>query len=287
MALSIPGRNVYIDFGQRYAKQEKDALARMGIPYDEINISGGQMIGENIYIPDRNLTMASICATLYNPDKILMAGLKDDNCIDKTRVEFELMTALISRYAGKKIAIESPYWELTKGEIVHLFKDKQILKDTFSCYSPLKDGTPCGNCPACLRRTIALETNGINSGVLLKDSIIREYLGKIHTYDKDRISRFFFYLQIHGGVRAIDIDGVLCEESGKFEDRAKIASIKRDARYKWTVLYTSRLDIDREITEKWLRENEIKYDALITHKLPYNLLYDDRATNKYNYVLYQ
>ena len=277
LSQEIDGINLYIDFGQPYAKEEMSALDKLGVKYEVIKIDGGR-VNADIFIPDRNLTLACLAAMLYQPDVVYMAGLKDDNCSDKNETEFGIMSDIVSRYANKRIEIRSPYWQKTKGDIVREFTYKDRLRNTFSCYTP-KNGKPCGNCPACLRRTIALETNGVDSGVELSREILKEYASKIHKYDADRISRFFIYLRKHGGVLAVDIDGILCKEEDNlnFEERAKIGDITEEK--SWIILFTSRLECDRQSTEKWLLCNNIKYDALIMNKLPYDLLIDDRTVN--------
>ena len=278
MSQQFEGKNVYIDFGQKYAEQEKTALDKLGVEYDVIKFECG-FKNNDIYINNRNLCLASIVAMTYSPDKIYIAGLKDDNCIDKTEFEFKVMSDTISRYCTKSIAIESPYWHKTKADIIQEFKEKEKLIDTFSCYNPKKDRA-CGDCPACLRRVIALETCGVNTGVELSDRIINEYISKIHNYDSDRMSRFFIYLSKRKKITAIDIDGVLCEEKNvPYENRnaikENIEKINDTQGYK--ILYTARLEQDRKTTVDWLLKNNVKYDALIMNKLPYNKLIDDRS----------
>lgn len=276
MCQEYPGKNVYIDFGQQYRDEEISALKDLGVDFDIIKIDS-VFQDSGIFINDRNLTLACLVSMVYNPDEIYMAGLKDDNCIDKTESEFERMSEIITRYSQKPVRVISPYWHKTKGDIVAGFKDKQSLLKTFSCYNPI-NGKPCGNCPACLRRVIALETNGVDTGITLGDGIIKEYLQKIYKYDPDRISRFFIYLQKVKKVYAIDIDGVLCKESDEPYDKKEFLSDINPNGYK--VLYTARLEMDREVTEKWLSDHGIQYDALIMNKLPYSVLIDDKAVEE-------
>ncbi len=286
MSQEFEGTNVYIDFGQKYAEMEKRALKSLCVPFDEISVNSKFKDGE-IYIPDRNLTFASLVAMIYNPDRIMLAGLADDNCEDKNPEAFRIMSNTISQFAGKRIEVESPYFGLTKGELVYRFldKDKLIkamnLRKTFSCYKPNADGRPCGNCPACLRKAIALETNGVRCEYSVNFDIVREYLKKIHTYQPDRISRFFIWLKQYYDVNAVDIDGVICQETGRYEDRKPL---KRNIEAVNNlpgiiVLYSARLEIDRDVTETWLRQHEVRYDALILGKMPYSVLYDDHAIN--------
>lgn len=278
MAKSYEGKNVYVDFGQKYARFEKEALHRLGIVFDEIKISSA-FKDDKIYIPDRNLMMATLITTIYNPDIIMIAGLKDDRCIDKNEEAFERMSSIISRFTDHTVKVMSPYFNLTKGEIVYNFPNKAILSDTFSCYNPSADGKPCGNCPACLRKAVALETNGIGCGFDVSEEIITEYLHKIHTYDQDRISRFLIYLKSRKPVYAIDIDGVLCEDRGSYSNRKpiKTAIDRLKDMDGYIVLYTARLEIDRLTTEKWLSDNMVSYDCLIMNKIPYSLIVDDKC----------
>lgn len=283
MAKQFPnGKNIYVDFGQPYKDAELAALVNLGVNFEIIRIEHQQRVGDNIYIPDRNLAMASVIAMIYNPERIFMAGLRDDNCVDKTPAEFERISALLSRYANHPIEVISPYWNKSKGEIIEEFCREfpgEILKETFSCYSPKTNLTPCGDCPACLRRVIALETNGIKTGLTLSDRIIREYLSKIYRYDSDRVSRFFIYLKNHGGVEAFDIDGILAKDNGPYQSREFLGQLPA-RKTKYRVIYTARLESDRQITEKWLKENGVNYDVLIMNKLPYDTLYDDNTRNK-------
>lgn len=276
MSQEHDGVNVYVNFGQRYANEEMAALDRLGVEYDVVNLSKPNASFGDIFIPARNLMLASMAVAMYDADVVRMAGLRDDNCIDKTEAEFKSMSEILSRQSGHKVTVMSPYWQKSKGEIVHLFQgDRKKLQDTFSCYKPV-DGHQCGNCPACLRKAIALETNGVEAGYEVSKDVIGEYMGKIHTYDRDRVSRFFIYLKRHGmQVHAVDIDGVLCSEGGSYEDRKKISfDMPNDG---VIVLYTARLECDREITERWLADNGVRYDALIMHKLPYTDMIDDNA----------
>ena len=279
MARQYKGKNIYIDFGQSYAKEEIKALKSLDLDFELINVNG-KFFNPDIFIPNRNLCLASIVTMFYKPDEIYIAGLKDDNSIDKTPEAFVQISKVLTDFSRKKVEVKSPYWHLTKGELVASFRgDKNQLKNTFSCYNP-KKGKPCYNCPACLRKIIALETNGIVCEDKLKMEILEKYLSKIHTYDLDRQSRFFIYLRKIGiKINAIDIDGTICIEKGNYNKREPIFSnIARVNKLRGiNVLYTARLESDRKSTEEWLKRYNVKYKALIMNKLPYNILIDDRA----------
>lgn len=279
MSQEFEGLNVYIDFGQAYKEQELEALKRLGVEYELIKIDSNFTASAEVYINDRNLALAALIAMVYSPDEIMLAGLGDDNCKDKNPEAFEKMSTILTEFANKPIKVVSPYFEKTKGEIIQNCTCKKKLPFTFSCYNP-KGFEPCGDCPACLRKVVALETNGIDSGIKLSERIVKEYLKKIHTYQSDRISRFFIWLKQQGyPVVAVDIDGVLCENKGDYaERRACKATIEKLNKCEGIiVLFTARLESDREITLRWLEENGVKFDALIMNKLPFSLLIDDLA----------
>ena len=193
MSQTIEGRNVFIDIGQPYASEEENALHELGLDFDVVRIYAPAKFGGDMYIPNRNLTLASIICMYYNPDKIYLAGVRDDICLDEGQEEYKRMSEILSRYAGKPVQVISPFFNKTKGQIIAEYDNKEALKKTFSCYSPV-NGKPCGNCPACLRRTIALESNGIDSGVELSREIIQSYLDKINKNDWDLNKRLINHL---------------------------------------------------------------------------------------------
>ena len=69
------------------------------------------------------------------------------------------------------------------------------------------------------------------------------------------------------------------EYNGNYETRDPIIKNinKINSLNTYKILYTARLETDRDLTVQWLNKNNIKYDALIMNKLPYSLLIDDKA----------
>lgn len=270
---------LFIDYGQDYKKEEERAIKEIFGEYEKIKVETAKRF-ENIFIPNRNLTLASLAATYYNPDVIYMAGLKDDYVVDKTPEAFKKMSEILSEFCDKKIEVISPFWYMTKGEMVERYLrnggDPSILTKVYSCYKGIQGG--CNDCPACFRKFAALESNGIPQ---VKPSwrITEEYLRKIHKYDSNRISRTLIALGKHYNIQAVDIDGILCDESGAYETRQP----KKDKIEKLNelegiiVLFTARLETDRQKTEKWLKKNDVRYHSLIMEKIPYHSFIDDRA----------
>jgi 7-cyano-7-deazaguanine synthase in queuosine biosynthesis len=280
---------VFIDYGQKYLVKESKAVDKLfGDRVVKLKIDNEtDADAQNPFIPARNLTLASYMATRFNPDEIVMAGLKDDVVVDKNPEAFKEMSYIISKFSKKQITITSPFWELTKGEIIEEFLknggSEQRLLSAVSCYESGDEGVHCNDCPACFRRWVALDSNGITVDTPTK-RIIDEYLPRIWKYDTNRVARTFIAIKKVYKVIAMDLDGVLTAEINGFDyinrtprvDKI-IENNKLFDEGNVIVIYTSRLHSDREVTEQWLNANGVKYSTLITDKLPYDVIYDDRA----------
>jgi len=270
---------LFVDYGQNYKAEEERAIKEIFGEYEKIKVDTATQF-EDIFIPNRNLTLASLAATYYNPDVIYMAGLKDDYVVDKTPEAFKKMSIVISEFSKKKIDVISPYWDMTKGEVVEEYLKKggesEILRKTYSCYNGIRNG--CNDCPACFRRFAALESNGIH---MPKPTwrITEEYLKKIHKYDSNRIARTLAALNNYYEIHAIDIDGVLCEDQGPYRNRKpKKENIQKlNAIEGIIILFTARFESDRVDTEEWLKTNSVHYHSLIMEKIPYSSFVDDKA----------
>ncbi len=81
----------------------------------------------------------------------------------------------------------------------------------------------------------------------------------------------------------VDIDGVLTHETEGHDYKERtprspmIQYINELYESHHITLYTARFGCDREITLKWLKENNVKFHELIMDKPQYDFLIDDRA----------
>lgn len=197
-ALTDNTKLVFINYGQKYAKYELNACENLYDDFDIINIGESCVELDNNYIPSRNLYLALSVVNRYYPDEILISGLKDDNCADKNKNSFKEFSEIITKYSKKEIKVFSPFLNNTKGELISRYLSlgysvKKLLS-TFSCY----EGYKCGNCAACFRWYVALESNNIYTGMNLSTEIISKYLNSIENYDIDRKKRIIslFYERI-------------------------------------------------------------------------------------------
>jgi len=182
---------VYFNLHTPYSEKETKVVQKL-IPTTRIETClnlGGRQVGEKAYIPYRNLYLA-LLANSYS-DTIVIAGLKDDMVDDKNIGVFALWSALMSEMMQRKIEVLSPFWKMTKEDVVRWYLgtysgDPNTLQQTISCYSE-EDTNYCGKCPSCFRKWNALFNNGILIGFWNK-GLMDDYYEKAKSkhYIKER-----------------------------------------------------------------------------------------------------
>jgi len=160
----------------RYADKEMEVIKRL-IPDTIIDYSlnlKDREYGEKAYIPFRNL-LFFLQAVKYS-DHVVVAGVADDRVSDKSEKAFQEFSRLASKLEGRPIKITSPFWKLTKSEVVHWYLmhigNVPGLLQTTSCYDPIEHY--CGKCPSCFRKWVALWVNVIHLD-FLNDKLMEEY----------------------------------------------------------------------------------------------------------------
>jgi 7-cyano-7-deazaguanine synthase in queuosine biosynthesis len=162
-------KTVYFDLNTPYTKNEIGVIQNL-IPstiIEKVIDFSSRQEGIHAFVPYRNLHLA-LLANKY-ADTIIIAGLKDDKVNDKNERVFRQFSYLMSDMMGRKIVVNSPFWENTKEQIVYWYLtvhggSKENLLQTISCYTPEKSSgikNYCGECPACFRKFTALRINGI------------------------------------------------------------------------------------------------------------------------------
>lgn len=196
---------IYVDMKTPYSQKERQTIQKLeqmidGFKVDIIEgINLGQFeVGDKAFIPYRNLILACIGAN-YG-DRIIVAGIQDDKIEDKNPEAFRQMTVCMNALSkpGKMVHVYSPFWEMSKSEIVTWMIENvpnatQILRTSVSCYS--KDDGQCGECPSCMRKAVAFEAAGLSVDFYIHDvkkyGMIQEYIDKMKEpdcgYTKKRI----------------------------------------------------------------------------------------------------
>jgi len=184
-------QTLYFDIGSRYSLIEMTHIKKL-IPDTIIDSTvhlGDTEQGEKAYIPFRNLFLA-LKAVKYS-DTIVIAGLKDDMVSDKNEQIFKKFSDLMSEMEGREITVMSPFWDMTKYDVVKWYKDSVEetgikLLETISCYSG--DHSYCGECPACFRKWCVLKANDIPISSFRNKELVKEYIASAESnkYDPQR-----------------------------------------------------------------------------------------------------
>jgi len=161
---------VHFDIGQPYAKKELEAIKKLGEKVeirkvDWIN-SEEQIKGKkdnfSIFIPGRNLTLASLAASIYLPDEVWLGALmgeihkdatdKNLTFLNETNKLFKYVFSPFERQPQVKFPLVDR--KMGKFEEVKWLIDNGIPKEeileTSSCLSG-EEGK-CGTCMVCCRR---------------------------------------------------------------------------------------------------------------------------------------
>lgn len=196
---------VYFNLKSKYSQKEinhlnkiKDIFDQDIIFNDSLSFLGNFEQGEKAYIPFRNLHLALMSATNYS-DHIYICGVKDDRVIDKNKTIFKMWSDTLSETCGRKITIESPFFDMTKVDIIkwmtHNYPDIDLIKYTLSCYDSIEGH--CYSCPACLRRNVALYQFGYELP-FYNLNLVSDYISNLKNYDKDRVKYmedYFSYIK--------------------------------------------------------------------------------------------
>ena len=167
-------RVFYADLSHRYRQAELAAICMLERRWkmdltvsDELDMSAWQT--DDVIIPMRNLYLATLASR--HADTIWCVGVKGDDTLDKSPDAFAAMSHALTRFSGRTIRIDSPFWQMTKTEIVAWYLREGLPVDdlllTYSCTENPR--VHCGACPSCLRRWIALANNGITTGRFATD----------------------------------------------------------------------------------------------------------------------
>jgi len=140
------------------------------------------------FIPSRNLLFAILGS--WFGEKVCIAGVRGDLVEDKNPEAFELMSEVITRFSRKRVKVFSPFWEMTKSDIVEWYLenvgDREALHRTVSCYHPTLH--QCGNCGSCFRKWVSFRVNGVEPAFEVSQEIKSQYRDRAASgyYDQRR-----------------------------------------------------------------------------------------------------
>lgn len=206
---------VYFELGHQYEKMETDRILilrnKEAIPFVRKTkvLNLGDIEEEDANIPLRNMFMATALAAFGYNRIFLIVQQGETDLPDRSRTFFALLNRTLRvGIANQRISIDSPFWEMTKVDMVHWYINCKLpidfLKDTWSCYSPNGE-LPCGTCSACFRRWIAMEYNGImeeHFNPPWESALVSQYIGRMQNgeYDPKRTKQTMQVLRRYGRI---------------------------------------------------------------------------------------
>jgi 7-cyano-7-deazaguanine synthase len=133
------------------------------------------------YVPARNTVFLSIAlgwAEVLEADTIFLGVNAVDysgypDCRPEYISSFETMANLATRAGveGKKLSIQAPLIDMTKGEIVSAGASLGVdYSQTVSCYQASIEGLACGKCDSCRLRLEGFNQAGISDPTRYKNS---------------------------------------------------------------------------------------------------------------------
>ena len=133
------------------------------------------------YVPARNTVFLSIAlgwAEVLEADTIFLGVNAVDysgypDCRPEYISSFEIMANLATRAGveGKKLSIQAPLIDMTKGEIVSAGASLGVdYSQTVSCYQASIEGLACGKCDSCRLRIEGFKQAGISDPTRYKNS---------------------------------------------------------------------------------------------------------------------
>ena len=178
LALGV-ARHVELDVDLR-AFGGSSLLGEGEIPKSNNSITNDPITNTSIpttYVPARNTVLLSLAlgwAEVVRADRIVIGVNAIDysgypDCRPEYLSAFEYLATLATRagVGGTVIRIWAPLQSLTKAGIIRLGAELGVDYGlTHSCYGPLPDGRPCGQCDSCRFRARGFEEAGLADPLL-------------------------------------------------------------------------------------------------------------------------
>ena len=119
---------------------------------------------EDVYLTGRNvvlLSKAGIYCAQHRISRIAIGTLAGNPFPDATSEFFTTLAKGLSLGLAHQLAIEAPFMEMDKSDVIRLGRDLGVPYDlTLSCMNP-RDGMHCGECSKCRERRDAFREAGV------------------------------------------------------------------------------------------------------------------------------
>lgn len=288
-----PDKKIFFDIGTANSNFE---LVRVQEDKDveilKLPLSRFEQAENNYFLPLRNLHFVVYAA--HFGDTICLGATGSSTHRDKNEVFAKLTEDLVNylleegnnKYYPVKVVM--PFRNMTKTEILAEYLRNggdidRCYRETFSCYNPNNDGTPCMNCTSCLSKFTAFYNNGYK----FDDETIEKFITGVLSNPGSKTDSLNLALKLKYGnkVICVDFDNTITTSS-----RAPITGELRTGCKEWLcklknsgyriILFTARVGIDFynciELCNLW----KLPIDEFI--QKPYASAYIDDKAIKFN-----
>lgn len=286
-----PDIRVFFDIGTANSNWELERVKKEpNVKIIKLPLAQFEQRDNNYFLPLRNLHFVTYGA--HFGDVICLGATgssthKDKNDTFAVLSETVINYLLAEQIGATPVKVVLPYRNVTKTELLAQYLSMggdidKCYNETFSCYSPSVDGTPCMKCNSCLSKFTAFYNNGYKFN---KDSIIKfvENVFAPNSCAKPDSVELALKLKYGNKTICIDFDNTITEISqypvtGKL--RPEVRNILCDLKstgYR-LLLFTSRIGIDFINAVNLCKMWELPFDDYISGK-PYSAYYiDDKLT---------
>ncbi len=190
---------LYVDLGHRYAWKEMKAMRSLPPkPLIKKSHYGNFYEEDDAHIPGRNLLLAMYAAAEGYDRISLVAQLGEQNIPDRSPEFFGRTSEILSFTFGRPIQFVNAGIGIHKSGMVEWYLKwkgglgpASDLLLAVSCYSGMGSRRDhCGQCPACLRKYVALTYNEVECEHIFEGDIKEwgreHYLPRLDEYDEER-----------------------------------------------------------------------------------------------------
>ena len=180
---------LYIDIGQPYAQKERDALSRLGIPYQYVDLRGTHLADKTWkhIIPGRNFLFLALAAEMVvDQGNVWFAMVEGEGAEsdkgDKSLMFVSLFQDWYTAVTGRSVYVQDMTLHTKPGWLRWFSKNYDIniiRKDTVTCFAEEKG--QCGKCQACLRKYLSFMSLDID---IAEDFVAHPMFGAVEYVQK-------------------------------------------------------------------------------------------------------
>ena len=283
-----PDTKVFFDIGTANSNYELERVKNEpNVEIVKLPLSRFEQPQNNYYLPLRNLHFVTYAA--HFGDVICLGATGSSTHKDKNEVFANLaentINYLLEEEGRLPVKIVMPYRNVSKTDILaeYLAQGGDIQRcydETFSCYSPKQDGSPCMKCTSCQSKFTAFYNNGYK----FSSETIHEFVENVLNDENAKGEPKALAMKLRYGNQTvcIDFDKTVTDDTpwpntGELRDGCREWLYRMKDSGARLVLFTSRQGIDFINAIRFCKEHNLPFDDFIEGK-PYAKYYiDDKA----------